>query len=71
MYTEARTSGLSTENIEPRSRVAGYMERRTASKVVGMKGDLRGIILVVVDEASTMRVERLFVVEGESIISVL
>lgn len=67
LYSEARTSGLRTEKIEPRMRVAGYMERRIASKVVGMKGDFLGVILGAVEGVSGIRVERRFVFEGESI----
>lgn len=68
MYTDARTSGLKTENIEPSNRVAGYIERSMASKVVGTRGDLLGAILMDVDEASTIRGDRLLALEGDSIV---
>lgn len=68
MYTDARTSGLKTENIEPSSKVAGYIDRSIASKVVGRKGDLLGAILMVVDEASTILGDRLLALEGDSIV---
>lgn len=39
-----------------------------ASKVVGTRGDLLGAILMDVDEASTIRGDRLLALEGDSIV---
>lgn len=46
------------------------MERSIDSKGVGRNGDLRGVILTLVDVASTMRDERLLLWEGDAIVGI-
>jgi len=59
--------------MEPMKRVAGYMDNKTVSSVVGRNGDLRAAIFVVVscavgEDISGMRcVERRCVADAESI----
>ena len=82
LYGAARATGSRTANRDPTTRVVGYMERRIASRYVGMKGDLRAAIFGIFEgveggpfvvlgveggESFWMRAERRGVVDGESI----
>ena len=47
LYGAARATGSRSANRDPTTRVAGYIERRTASRYVGMKGGFRTAIFAV------------------------
>jgi len=86
LYGADLAAGSRRAKREPMTRVAGYMDKRIVSREVGRKGDLLAVIFAVVEELPFalfklggdgaggrfwIRFDRLGVVDGDSICSVL